>query len=253
MLPEDKNQDGTLGWAWCRACGQPYFNSLPENITTATTTEASNTLPTSGSHHNTGSIACAQWQHPYDLQLWLSAMTLEENHFTAATEQNSYLSDVSSHQSPNMSLVLDTTGSRESSFSPPQPSPLPFMMGSFVYDTDLFPPLISTAPLYQDQPGPQVSGRHIHYSPGKCHREKKKETTAQKRLNPDFQCIYPGCDLNLRETRALNRHIWSEHREWAQQNNVVRLEEIKCPFPGCTRRGRKDNIMRHFRTKHTAS
>ncbi|KAK4667556.1 hypothetical protein QC763_310330 [Podospora pseudopauciseta] len=250
MSQEDGSQTGAFRWAWCIVCGQS-FTPPPRDITAATTAEVCQRQSTSSLYYTTCSIVCVQLLRSYSFHLGLSALTLEENNFPATTtELNDNLHDVSSHQSPDPPLVLDNTDSRESSFSPPQPLPLPFTLDSFAYGTELFPPLFNIAPPEQDQPGHRVTGGLDQWSPGPFHREKKESSSVTKKPNSIFQCLFPGCNLNLRESRALNRHIWSEHREWAQANNVERREEIKCPHPGCPRRGRKDNIMRHFRTKH---
>ncbi|KAK4186263.1 hypothetical protein QBC35DRAFT_387655, partial [Podospora australis] len=51
-------------------------------------------------------------------------------------------------------------------------------------------------------------------------------------------------------TRALNRHLWAIHPEYAQQAGIPSTVEV-CPVPSCGYRGRKDNVVRHQRLKHT--
>ncbi|KAK4178811.1 hypothetical protein QBC36DRAFT_181783 [Triangularia setosa] len=86
---------------------------------------------------------------------------------------------------------------------------------------------------------------HVLYSTAPNPSSGRKQS---RFLNPKFQC--PVCNDNCGETRARNRHIWTDHREYAEQNNIPSEQEA-CPFPGCRYRGRKDNVPRHYKTQHS--
>ncbi|KAK4163694.1 hypothetical protein QBC43DRAFT_212206, partial [Cladorrhinum sp. PSN259] len=65
--------------------------------------------------------------------------------------------------------------------------------------------------------------------------------------NPLYTCSQ--CGEPCSETRALHRHLWAKHPEFAEQNKTP-SEKKKCPFAGCGYYGRKDNVLRHHRLKH---
>ncbi|KAK4163695.1 hypothetical protein QBC43DRAFT_300935 [Cladorrhinum sp. PSN259] len=65
--------------------------------------------------------------------------------------------------------------------------------------------------------------------------------------NTRFTC--PECHHNLRETRELNRHLWRDHPAYAETHGIP-SEKKACPVDGCTYRGRKDNLLRHCKSRH---
>ncbi|KAK4464680.1 hypothetical protein QBC42DRAFT_344555 [Cladorrhinum samala] len=58
--------------------------------------------------------------------------------------------------------------------------------------------------------------------------------------NPRYTCSQ--CGERCFEARALHRHLWGSHREFAEQNGVP-SEMATCPVEGCGHQGRKDNVM----------
>lgn len=51
------------------------------------------------------------------------------------------------------------------------------------------------------------------------------------------------------QVRDLERHLQARHRDVAERANV-RSETRACPFAGCDHRGRRDNVSRHYESKH---
>ncbi|KAH7368891.1 hypothetical protein B0T11DRAFT_327029 [Plectosphaerella cucumerina] len=51
------------------------------------------------------------------------------------------------------------------------------------------------------------------------------------------------------QVRDLERHLQARHRDVAERANV-RSETRECPHPGCEHRGRRDNVSRHYESKH---
>ncbi|KAK4464423.1 hypothetical protein QBC42DRAFT_45780 [Cladorrhinum samala] len=87
--------------------------------------------------------------------------------------------------------------------------------------------------------------------PYKCPHCRRKRYRLQCELDKHLhnhtrrrRCPIRGCQAGSGETRDLNRHLWTNHREYARENNVPK-EEIPCDFPGCDYKGRKDNVKRH--------
>ncbi|KAK0737317.1 hypothetical protein B0T21DRAFT_162128 [Apiosordaria backusii] len=245
MFAEDTNGQDTSGRAWFMPSAQ-YCTPLSKETASTTTVPMTVLSP----ELNRATISYTPWHH-YDLQLELSLMTLDESHASPVPEQNDY------PQVPDQTFTLlplfNTTGLGPPTFLPPQPAPIPFAAAPLAppaHDTGPSPPIISSVPTYMHQPGPEPIVASSYESSGTRQKKEKKATSIKRKLNPRFQCLHPGCNLNLGEARALNRHIWAAHREWAQENRVVRSEEMACPFPGCKHRGRKDNVLRHFKTKH---
>ncbi|KAK4187667.1 hypothetical protein QBC35DRAFT_384428 [Podospora australis] len=77
-----------------------------------------------------------------------------------------------------------------------------------------------------------------------CDLDKHLHNHTKRRQCPFTNCTWPGGA----ETKDLNRHLWTNHRDYAQQNDIKR-EEKPCGFPGCNYYGRKDNLKRHRDTK----
>lgn len=70
--------------------------------------------------------------------------------------------------------------------------------------------------------------------------------------NPPFQCTVRPCDLAFRYRKDLDRHRATRHPE-----TVPGLVLLYCPIPGCKfsiqespGSSRRDNLRRHFRTRH---
>jgi hypothetical protein len=59
----------------------------------------------------------------------------------------------------------------------------------------------------------------------------------------------PLCPKIISAVRDINRHLWSRHPQYAVQIGV-KSETRDCPFRGCRYRGRRDNVNRHYKTKH---
>jgi hypothetical protein len=60
------------------------------------------------------------------------------------------------------------------------------------------------------------------------------------------------CGKITRTARDTNRHIWTEHPQYAAENQIP-SEVRDCPSPACEYHGRQDNVSRHFRRKHGGS
>ncbi|KAK3305258.1 uncharacterized protein B0T15DRAFT_397993 [Chaetomium strumarium] len=61
-----------------------------------------------------------------------------------------------------------------------------------------------------------------------------------------FRCHLQGCGKGHADQRALHRHFWTRHREYAELHNIP-SERAKCPH--CDYEGRGDNLKRHMK-KH---
>jgi hypothetical protein len=59
--------------------------------------------------------------------------------------------------------------------------------------------------------------------------------------------ICPLCPKTSAEVRDFDRHLWAQHPEHAALWGV-KSEKRTCPV--CGRRGRRDNVTRHFESKH---
>jgi hypothetical protein len=75
---------------------------------------------------------------------------------------------------------------------------------------------------------------------------RKHERNAHKQ---PFRCHLTGCGKGHADQRALHRHIWTRHREYAELHNIP-SERAKCPH--CDYEGRGDNLKRHMK-KHIRS
>ncbi|KAK4197101.1 hypothetical protein QBC40DRAFT_108385 [Triangularia verruculosa] len=247
MFAENTNHEENSRNTWFVMANQ-HFMPLPED--TKTTTNDLTALATSEPSYLP--IPYDPWHQSYDLDLGLSLMSLNENRHDTVLRPNVY-QPASQHEGTILPLFYATTY-EEPEFSPSQSPAPPFVAAPFAPLTGSMgpAPYHDAVPRYTHRPDPQFTGEHRDESPSPGLQQQKGKRTAslKKKLNPKFRCLHPGCSENPGEARALNRHIWSAHREWAQENKVFRCEEMACPFPGCPRRGRKDNIMRHFRTKH---
>ncbi|KAK4237000.1 zinc finger protein zas1 [Achaetomium macrosporum] len=74
--------------------------------------------------------------------------------------------------------------------------------------------------------------------------ELKKHERSTHRL--PFRCHLPGCGKAHADQRALHRHFWTRHREYAELHHIP-SERAKCPH--CEYEGRGDNLKRHMK-KH---
>jgi hypothetical protein len=57
-------------------------------------------------------------------------------------------------------------------------------------------------------------------------------------------CPLPACGKGHLDNRALARHLWAKHREYAAQTGA-RSERVRCTF--CDYEGRQDNVVRHMK------
>ncbi|KAK4126775.1 hypothetical protein N657DRAFT_677509 [Parathielavia appendiculata] len=95
---------------------------------------------------------------------------------------------------------------------------------------------------------PTVSANHLHrYLKDNSNfplppRNKKHE---RKHRQPSFYCPLPHCGKGHSDKRALARHLWAQHPDFARESNT-RSEKVKCSHPGCPYEGRKDNFKRHM-------
>ncbi|GAB1316371.1 hypothetical protein MFIFM68171_06581 [Madurella fahalii] len=72
----------------------------------------------------------------------------------------------------------------------------------------------------------------------KCSNLRRHE---RKHRQP-FPCAL--CGKGHLDKRALSRHLWAKHPEYAQQHNT-RSERVKCQL--CDYEGRQDNVARHMK------
>ncbi|KAL2022221.1 hypothetical protein VTK56DRAFT_5831 [Thermocarpiscus australiensis] len=64
----------------------------------------------------------------------------------------------------------------------------------------------------------------------------------ERKHRQPFRCAL--CGKGHLDNRALARHLWAKHPEYARQSNV-RSEKVKCPR--CEYQGRRDNVVRHMK------
>lgn len=64
-----------------------------------------------------------------------------------------------------------------------------------------------------------------------------------------FKCAVAGCGKGYIDQRALARHLWAQHPQFASKTET-RSERKRCPYPSCDYEGRHDNVARHARKKH---
>ncbi|KXX80947.1 Zinc finger protein zas1 [Madurella mycetomatis] len=67
----------------------------------------------------------------------------------------------------------------------------------------------------------------------------------ERKHRQPFPCAL--CGKGHLDKRALARHLWAKHAEYAQQHNT-RSERVKCKL--CDYEGRQDNVARHMK-RHT--
>ncbi|KAI0540558.1 hypothetical protein GGR58DRAFT_118137 [Xylaria digitata] len=60
------------------------------------------------------------------------------------------------------------------------------------------------------------------------------------------------CDQSFTSNRDLNRHLWSKHPTYAAATDVP-SQQSSCPIRDCTYTGRRDNVLRHIRLKHSSN
>ncbi|KAI0100226.1 hypothetical protein GGR51DRAFT_532882 [Nemania sp. FL0031] len=58
------------------------------------------------------------------------------------------------------------------------------------------------------------------------------------------------CQRSFSSNRDLNRHLWSTHPIYAADNHIP-SQHSSCNAPGCAYIGRRDNVARHIRLKHS--
>jgi len=74
-----------------------------------------------------------------------------------------------------------------------------------------------------------------------------RKHTRRAHRPPSFPCPLPHCGKGHLDARALARHLWAKHREYAEQAGTP-SERVKCKF--CEYEGRRDNVSRHMK-RHT--
>ncbi|KAK0668906.1 hypothetical protein QBC41DRAFT_275778 [Cercophora samala] len=72
----------------------------------------------------------------------------------------------------------------------------------------------------------------------------KNDTPASEALQ-SHRCPIEGCTASKSEEKDINRHIWTYHPEYAQENSISDTDRVECGWPGCWWRGRRDNLRRH--------
>ncbi|KAK4033522.1 zinc finger protein zas1 [Parachaetomium inaequale] len=79
----------------------------------------------------------------------------------------------------------------------------------------------------------------------------------ERKHRTSFHCPIPGdggkppnnkrCTQGFLDARALHRHLWTQHKEYARAHNLP-SEQVRCPV--CAYTGRGDNVARHVRQRH---
>lgn len=66
----------------------------------------------------------------------------------------------------------------------------------------------------------------------------------ERKHRAPVRCPLPACGKGHLDNRALARHLWAKHPEYAQQSGA-RSERVRCAF--CEYEGRQDNVARHMK------
>ncbi|KAG7141906.1 hypothetical protein HYQ45_001643 [Verticillium longisporum] len=85
-----------------------------------------------------------------------------------------------------------------------------------------------------------------------CFKTFKKESQLkqhQRVHKKSLTCPHCPSAPKFAQVRDLERHLQVRHKDVAARDNV-RSETRQCPFEGCAHRGRRDNVSRHFESKH---
>ncbi|KAG7286246.1 hypothetical protein NEMBOFW57_008553 [Staphylotrichum longicolle] len=95
-------------------------------------------------------------------------------------------------------------------------------------------PAVAAQPLL---PCPDASCTRVFPNPSDLRKH------ARKHRQP-FRCPLPHCGKGHLDKRALARHLWAQHPDYAQRHNT-RSERVKCTL--CEYEGRADNVARHMK------
>ncbi|KAI3325806.1 hypothetical protein HD806DRAFT_521300 [Xylariaceae sp. AK1471] len=107
-------------------------------------------------------------------------------------------------------------------------------------------------------PYPQVSPQFSHFeansvSSSSGAQSPRAEQIQRARFRNPSENKLRRCSLcrkSFPSNRDLNRHLWSTHPIYAAQYDVP-SQQASCNVPGCTYVGRRDNVLRHARLKHS--
>ncbi|KAK4187668.1 hypothetical protein QBC35DRAFT_384433, partial [Podospora australis] len=80
----------------------------------------------------------------------------------------------------------------------------------------------------------------LYQHPGELRKHQKNHTRPEK-------CGV--CGVGRAEKKDVYRHMWRAHLLEAIEQNIPQVS-TKCHFPGCTHKGRRDNVTRHLKTVH---
>jgi len=163
----------------------------------------------------------------------------ESNCFDQFVDWNLNTSSTSPSTTAFDSFSPSTTSSQTLAI-PSLPTP------TFLSSTLPFPPLQSVSP------PPARPAAPTPYRCSTCSKVyfKRCELTKHKRKHiKPHRCQI--CDFGSAELRGLQRHMWTSHREVAEQNGIPK-QIAKCSHPGCSYEGRLDNLMRHMKRHEKA-
>ncbi|EEY21144.1 predicted protein [Verticillium alfalfae VaMs.102] len=97
-----------------------------------------------------------------------------------------------------------------------------------------------------------TSGHAYACTADSCFKTFKKESQLkqhQRVHKKSLTCPHCPSAPKFAQVRDLERHLQVRHKDVAARDNV-RSETRQCPFEGCAHRGRRDNVSRHFESKH---
>ncbi|KAM0284290.1 hypothetical protein ACHAQH_002083 [Verticillium albo-atrum] len=100
--------------------------------------------------------------------------------------------------------------------------------------------------------GSDTSGHAYICTTDGCSKTFKKESQLkqhQRVHKKTLTCPHCPSAPKFAQVRDLERHLQVRHKDVAARDNV-RSETRQCPSEGCAHRGRRDNVSRHFESKH---
>ncbi|KAM0329240.1 hypothetical protein ACHAQA_004542 [Verticillium albo-atrum] len=119
----------------------------------------------------------------------------------------------------------------------------------FAHSSNSASPFTTTSPGSTNES--DTSGHAYHCTTDGCSKTFKKESQLKQHQRVHKKSLAcPHCPApKFAQVRDLERHLQVRHKDVAVRENV-RSETRQCPFEGCAHRGRRDNVSRHYESKH---